>query len=179
MKKILRVILTFLTIFSIIYAQNSNWRLIVPKDQVKVNIMAEGSNELFPNSQVENIIKLQLRRNDIDYIKNENIPPNYPSLYVNINAAKLKNGDVFGSISIEFSRDGLYALTIDEIFDESFQVKDLEKEDWKGPFYGATTWRSGKIFFNPSRLNYKSYLKEIIIDQVDKFSALYIDANNL
>ena len=180
MKILFKVIFTSLVFFSIISAQGSDG-LEVPKDKIKLRIIAEGSSDLISRSSLENTIKLQLRRNNIEYFRtNDEAVPDYPHyLYLNLNASKLKNGDVYGNIELLFKRSSLIYVTVDERFDKSFKLRDIIFMPGKGPFFGATTWSVAERFYIPSRYNYEQIIKNSITDFVDEFSALYIDANNL
>tara|TARA_Y100001935_G_C17099806_1_gene405415 strand:+ start:66 stop:614 length:549 start_codon:yes stop_codon:yes gene_type:complete len=182
MKILFKVIFISLTFFSIINAQSlATLKLQVPNDQIRVKILAEGSNDLFRDSSIENTMKLQLRRNNIEYFRsnNEVDNPSYPYLYINLHADKLNSGDVYGQIEIKFKRHSLFNLTVPEIYDESSKLKDIVSMPGKGPFFSVATWSIAELFYIPSRYNYEQRIKDIITDLVDEFSALYIDANNL
>ena len=183
MKILFKVIFTSLAFFSIINAQSLETRqLKVPNDQIRVKVLAEGSNDLLRDSTIENIMRLQLRRNNIEYFRSNNEAdkqPGYPYLYVNLHASKLNSGDVYGQIEIQFKRHNLFYLTVPEIYDKSFKLKDIVSMPEKGPFFSVTTWSVAELFYIPSRYNYEQSIKDIITDLVDEFSALYIDANNL
>ena len=184
MKILLNAIFTTFTFFSSINAQSDpqDKNLIVPKNQIKLDVSTTEVPEYLSKSQMESIITLQLRRNDIPYLKSSEresaITGDYPYLLVRVTTSELDVG-TYGEITVAFKRFNVFQLSTSQEYDKNFRIKDLKNKDGRGPFNDVTAWSSHAIFFIPERYDESEEIKKYVQRFIDEFSAKYIDANNL
>ena len=185
MKILLNAIFTIFTFFSSINAQTYNYdnNLIVPKSQIKLDVTAEKVPGFFSNTEIESIVRLQLRRNNIPYLKPSEresaLTGDYPYLYINLYVSKLKSGDIYGALRISLRRFNVFQISSFQKYDKDFRVIDLTNKDGRGPFQNIEAWSSVIYFYVPERYDQTKKLKETLISQIDEFSSKYIDLNNL
>ena len=185
MKISLKIIFIFLALFSIINAQTTaqNKNLKVPKSQIRLDVSAEEVPGFFSRSEIESIVKLQLRRNNIPYLnpseRESALTGDYPYLYINLFVAKLNSGDIYGGLSLQLVRFQVFQLSTSQRYDKDFRITDLTDKDGRGPLDDIIAWEKTSYFYIPKRYNQTEQLKEYLESQIDNFSLLYIDKNNL
>ena len=156
-------------------------QLEMPTDYTDIQILVDevmGADNIISRETIQAHVKLQLRRNQIKYIKDDIVSIDHGTLYILLRLEELKNGDVYGHITTQFHKSNMYQITISDMFEKDFDIRTYTRKKGRG-FHGVSVWTKTGLFYAPADLNPSSLIKGYISQTVDIFSSDYIDANNL